>query len=365
VVKPPDDPAQQQRVADLRERLAHLVALRDAGRCASATAEFGSLIDAARALGYRPLLAEALNAAGMLVNTCGEPGQAIDRLREAFATATAAHHDQAAAEAAAVIPPLAANRLGRLDMAREWLQISRAAAERLGSDGSNLLEAWLLNAEALTEDAAHHTDRALDAARRALALKQRLLGPDHPDTLSAAQNIGVILQSARRYPEALEVDQSTRTQVERALGADHPLLAVIENNEGEILNALGRHTEARTVFQSAIAIWRRAGSDPVMLSYGLAGLGASLLGEGRPAEAVDPLEESLASAGDPAALPASVRAERRFALARALWSQPEVRPRALALARQARADFGGDAEAKSAAVVEVDAWIGSHQRVRL
>jgi hypothetical protein len=51
-----------------------------------------------------------------------------------------------------------------------------------------------------------------------------------------------------------------------------------------------------------------------------------------------------------------VLGETRFALARALWPDPGTRPRALALAREARADYVAlGTQPKS--VVAIDAWL--------
>ncbi len=127
VVKPPADPATRARVAELREELARVTALRDSGQCMAAESRGEPLITAARATKYRPLEAEVLGAMGLLGNFCGDPGVAIARLKEAYAAAVAGHHDVIAAEAAAAIPVLAVNRLGQVEMARDWVQIARAA----------------------------------------------------------------------------------------------------------------------------------------------------------------------------------------------------------------------------------------------
>jgi hypothetical protein len=53
----------------------------------------------------------------------------------------------------------------------------------------------------------------------------------------------------------------------------------------------------------------------------------------------------------------------RFTLARALWSSPTDRPRALALARRARNGFERFVD-RSAEVARVDAWLQERDGVR-
>jgi tetratricopeptide (TPR) repeat protein len=356
VVKPPDDPAVRKRVDELRGKVAHLVATRNAGRCREALALSGDLIAAVRATSYRPLLAETLNAAAVLGNDCGEPAQAVDRMKEAYVVASAGRDDQAAAEAAAMLPVFAVNRLGDVALARDWLRIAEGALERLGDNP--VIQSWLLQSEGSVRITEHDYQGAVDASRRALEIKQRLFGPDHPETILGLESLAATLQAAGRLEEARSTQRTIQAAMTRVLGAEHPAMARNLNNEGEVLAGLGRPAEAADMFERALAIWRRAGSERVYLSYGLSGLGQALLAEGRAAESVAPLEEALAIREQNPVPPVEI-AETRFALARALATEPAARPRALDLARRARADLG-DADPKIAA--EIDAWLSRPPR---
>src|SRR5262249_54054705 len=160
-------------------------------------------------------------------------------------------------------------------------------------------------------------------------------------SITGIANIGDAFAVSGRYDEALVSDIEARVTAERVLGPDHPLLANINSNECEALNHLGKFSEALEACRRALAIWRGTGSDAAIRSYGLTGLGLALLGEGRAAEAVAPLEEAVA-AREGGHLAPALQSESRFALARALWTRPAERPRALSLARQARADVASD-----------------------
>ena len=65
-----------------------------------------------------------------------------------------------------------------------------------------------------------------------------------------------------------------------------------------------------------------------------------------------PLEEALAIRIEKHAPPEQM-GETRFALARALWSRPAERTRALSLAVNARGDYGADKKT----VIEIDDWL--------
>jgi tetratricopeptide (TPR) repeat protein len=159
-------------------------------------------------------------------------------------------------------------------------------------------------------------------------------------------------EAAGRLDEALQTDIQARGHFERLLGRDHPRVALIWSNEGEVLNLLGRHAEAEAAYRHAIDLFRQSGADPTYLAWALTGVGRALLGRGRPVTAIPPLEEALAIRIERHAASPRV-GETRFALARALWSQPSERRRALALAAGARKDCSDDAKS----VAEIDAWL--------
>jgi tetratricopeptide (TPR) repeat protein len=336
VIKPPDDPATSARVGALRGDLARLSALRDAGHCADAKKMEGGLVAAARAAGYKPLLAETLLAAAMLGDACGDQATMFERFREAFAVAVEAHHDEVAASSAILFGGVLGDRARQLDLGRDWLRIGRALLARVGDRPQ--LEAWAFNSEAMNFAADGQGAAGVEAFRRAYELKARVLGKDAFDTIIGLINVGVGLQYAGRCDEAVATDTAGRDAMSRILGVDHPAVALASSNAGECLNTLGRYAEARVDFERALGIWRRAGSDVTFQSYALTGLGIALLGEGKPEQATEPLEEALRIRVDKQFDPERL-GETRFALARALWSAPATRARAGELARRALADY--------------------------
>jgi tetratricopeptide (TPR) repeat protein len=302
--------------------------------------------------GYLPLLAETLNAAGFLSDNCTDAAIGVARYKEAFVNAQASHHDEAAAEAAIVIASFEGDRLGKQGEAHEWLTVAEGLLKRW--QNHPLLDAWFLVGQGMSAYSEGRADAAIDAFRQATTIKERLLGVDNPDTLISANNLGNALALAGRSAEAAAHLSKVRQHVERVLGAEHTKVAFVSESEGEALNDNHQPAEAREAFERALRIWRKNGADRSFVAYGQTGLGVALLGLDRPEEAMPLLEEALRTRVEGHADRTSL-GETRFALARALWTRPEARKRALAVAREAREDALASAGRLKPAMI--DAWL--------
>jgi tetratricopeptide (TPR) repeat protein len=221
-----------------------------------------------------------------------------------------------------------------------------------------VLDTWRLSALAEIYDKEGKGDQALESFEQARKLMERTQGTDDPDYGILLNNIGVMLAGHRRFEKALAYYRQGESVWNRTLGREHTRVGLTLGNEAEALNALQRHDEARAVSERALAIWRRAGSSSFHVAWALTSLGEALLGLGRPREAAPRLEEAGTLFGDDHS---SYPQEARFALARALWTRPDQRARALTLAREARAGYQhlGSAATEVAAV---DDWLRGHDR---
>jgi tetratricopeptide (TPR) repeat protein len=353
VVTPPEDEETRRRVEQLRAEKARLVALRDSGNCGEAVRLADQLLPKVRALGYVPLVAEALEASTFQANVCLPPRVEIERHQEAYTAAIAARDDELAARAATLAGNLATlAEIGDYGAGKLWLAIARSTLSRIG--GNALLSAWTRSTEAGLCIHAEDWNCALAAYQQARLEKERLLGRNHPDVAMSDLNIGWVLQLAGHLDEAADSYALSREGFARVLGPDHPSVAHATLNQGDTLVAMKRYKEGHALLSQALDIFTRAGSDEWLLAFARTSLGSALLGEGRPREALPLLEAALAArlAKDTGA---EQLAETRFALARALWSRPEQRGRARTLAEAARADY---AHAKMPTkVAELEAWL--------
>jgi eukaryotic-like serine/threonine-protein kinase len=356
VVRPPEDPTTRARVEELRHQLAGVKALYDSGRYREGLKDAPRRLEEVRALGYQPLIAETLAAIGMMYSKSDDARAAEKALIDSYLAADASRDDEVRADDATNLVWVVGYQEGRYVDAQRWAKYADAILQRLG--GHDLLHAWLLNNLGGLYEIQGEWEASLGMQQQGLVLKEKALGPDHPDVGISEGNLSVVLTALGRNQEALEhVDRSIEI-LENGLGAGHPDLATQLNNRGEILNALGRSRDARASFEKARIIWERElGLNNRNLAYALTGIGVSYLSDGDAASAIVPLERAFkireAQETDP-----SRRAETRFALARALWESGRDRARAHTLALEARASYA-KAEIK-VKLAEVDSWLQVH-----
>ena len=126
-----------------------------------------------------------------------------------------------------------------------------------------------------------------------LAEREWVLGPDHPYTLTARNNLAGAYKSAGRFGEAIELYEQVLAEYERVLGADHPDM-LIRNNLAVAYLSVGRFGEAIELFEQVLAEYERVlGSDhpdTLTVRNNLAGAYDSA---GRLAEAIDAWKELL------------------------------------------------------------------------
>jgi len=356
-VPPPEDPRVRAEVHALRGELAHVKALGDSGQCAAALEATPALTAKAEKVGYQPLVGEVLSEVGVW-GACVGTEKLISDNRRAVLVGLASHDMEVAARGAILLGENLVGRTSEVGRAREWFDVAAAILQGMGSPHP-VLEAWRLQGLAMVQQKTGNPEAAFRSNQRALALLEQAYGLEHPDIAIGLINTGMVLAEGRRFEEALTYYKRGEDVASRVGGPDHILVGLSLLNGAESLNSLGRYDEARTASERELAIWRRAGSHRLYEAVALTSLGQALLGLGRPAEAVDRLEQARALlTGDPSPYPHEVR----FALARALWTWPNKRGRAVALAREAEAGYRhlGTTAAEAAAV---SAWLATH-RVR-
>jgi len=353
VVPVPANPETRQKVEALRQRIADLKALYISARYIDGAARLGNLVPQTRALGYEPLLAEALQIDGALAKWTRPHDEATRVLNEAMLHAEASRHDRVLAETAVDEAGLFAlnRRFKELD---EFVPRARATVARLGGDAR--LESWIDTAVADTYENRGRYAEALALDRRALNLKIQALGPDHWDVALSRGNVAVQLHRLGRDAEALVENEKAIDSLQRAFGSAHLDLALHLSSRGEIHLSLHQPVAAAADFTRALAIWQdELPSGHLYLSYALTGLGRARLATGAPAAAIAPLEQALAIR-EAANADAETRAETMFALAQALWRTERDRPRALRLAEKARDLLPADAAERRLIVAALVQW---------
>ncbi len=124
-----------------------------------------------------------------------------------------------------------------------------------GSDHPDTLTA--VNDLARAFEAAGRLDEAIALFERNLTDRRRLLGEDHPDTLTSINNLAYAYDSAVRPDEATPLLERNLTDRRRLLGEDHPDTLTSINNLARVYEATGRRDEAIALFEKNLTDRRR------------------------------------------------------------------------------------------------------------
>ena len=95
--------------------------------------------------------------------------------------------------------------------------------------------------------------RAIATGIRTLADCDRVLGADHPRTLTSQGNLAGAYESAGRLEEAIPLYEQTAADSERVLGADHPDTLTSRNNLANAYRAAARLDQAIPLFERTLA----------------------------------------------------------------------------------------------------------------
>jgi tetratricopeptide (TPR) repeat protein len=95
---------------------------------------------------------------------------------------------------------------------------------------------------------------ALEYQKRALEIREAVLGKNHPDTAGSYNNIGSVYHSLGEYPQALEYYNRALEIQESVLGENHPNTATSYNNIGLVYNSLGDYPHALEYYNRALEI---------------------------------------------------------------------------------------------------------------
>ncbi|WP_156095047.1 tetratricopeptide repeat protein, partial [Nocardia lijiangensis] len=82
-----------------------------------------------------------------------------------------------------------------------------------------------------------------------LADTERILGPDHPDTLTSRHYLALAYGSAGRVREEISLYERTLADSERILGPDHPDTRATRNNLVRAYESAGRVWEAIPLYE--------------------------------------------------------------------------------------------------------------------
>ncbi len=287
------DPQRDAQARALLHRLAWLapapVPLRLVGALAG-----GDPADPAAAAVADPVL-RRLREVGLAERSAD--GVAIHRLVAAFARECNPDDRAAtlAATAAAAVAVMDMREIERTPLAATpYRPHLLALCDHAGAlDARSAARLLMVTAELLYRQGDYAAARPL--YERALAIRERTLGPDHPDTAASLNNLAYLVQQQGDYAAARPLYERALAICERALGPDHPQTAASLNNLAYLVQQQGDYAAARPLHERALAIYERAlGPDHPDTATSLTNLAGLLQQQGNYAAARPLYERALA-----------------------------------------------------------------------
>ncbi len=225
------------------------------------------------------------------------------RLREDLLAAA-----RTALERSAASPDERADRLGQIESMLAETDFTSAGVRSIGRNvlapglaaidrdltGQPLVQAALWQTVAGVYQGLGLYEAALPPAERALETRRRLLGDDHPDTLTSLHDMAQMLWEQKRLSEAGLYVREALEKRRRVLGDDHPDTLDSLTEMGAVLWSLGKHSEAEPYWLQALEGRRRVlgDEDPITLNS-IGNMGLLRRFQGRLAEAEQYYRESL------------------------------------------------------------------------
>ncbi|MFE6783900.1 tetratricopeptide repeat protein [Streptomyces sp. NPDC057680] len=189
---------------------------------------------------------------------------------------------------------LEADRRGDLPTFILRRHLSEAEARVLGADHPDTLTSRHLLAGDLYRLGRLHD--SCDASREVAAARARVLGGDHPDTLESRHDYAVVLDVLEHQQEAVGLFREIARDRERVLGADHPSTLTTRGSLALALDDLGLHQEAVDLLRGVVADRERLlGTDHPATLFGRQKLAIPLGSLGEHQEAADLLRGVVAS----------------------------------------------------------------------
>ncbi|KAK7994247.1 kinesin light chain [Apiospora marii] len=148
---------------------------------------------------------------------------------------------------------LVLNRQGKYAEAEEMHRETLALRETvLGREHPDTLDS--MNALAIVLGNQGKYEEAAQQQGQALEGYKNILGEEHPRTLDSMNNLALVLDSQGKYVEAEEMHRETLALKQTVLGRGHPSTLDSMNNLALVLNRQGKYAEAEEMHRETLAL---------------------------------------------------------------------------------------------------------------
>ena len=238
----------------------------------------------ARALGFRPALAESLMNLGQMQTQLGAVKEGEASLEEAMLVAEASRHDRVVAQSRISLTTNLTLGQNRYVDAHRMAKMAQAAVDRLGGD--DRLQAEVLGREAVLAHFEGEKVRSSEIGLQALALAERAYGPDHLNVAEILNNLAINERGRGLMPEAEKLYERALDIWTRKLGAEHPRRGGVLTNLSMIHRAHKQIKRSEDELREALALYEKNfPPDHPEIAITLNALAQLMAGEERFAEA--------------------------------------------------------------------------------
>jgi tetratricopeptide (TPR) repeat protein len=191
---------------------------------------------------------------------------------------------------------VASLRAGYYAEAQKCLAPALQWREKLyASNPTHLDIAQSLNSLAVLYQAQGDYAQALPLLQRALAICEKVLGAEHPNTATSLHNLALLYKYQGDYAQALPLSQRALAIREKVSGAEHPDTATSLNNIALLYQDQGDYAQALPLLQRALAIHEKiSGAEHPDTARSLHNLASLHTGQGDYAQALPLSQRALA-----------------------------------------------------------------------
>jgi serine/threonine-protein kinase len=290
-VPPPEDPAVRAAVEALLEQVDRVEAHLAAGKYKEGLAEAEPLLRQVEPVGHAPLHAQVLFQLARLRDHAGDPKSAEELSRQTLATAARGKD-----------LPLMSRALSHLIVTvgvhqtrpQEVAPLEPAVEAIARSTGDELTQAFALHSLGYVLQKQGRYQEAREKLTQALELRQKLLGPEHPESATTLQLLGHVNWWLGNYEQALVESERALAVKTKALGPEHPETIAALNTTAAVLRDVGQYEEARKRLERVLALREKIlGPDHPFVSNSLGNLSIALIDMGQYEEARQMAERAL------------------------------------------------------------------------
>lgn len=261
------DASHRRALREIEAALAEAWGRFELGDAAGARSVAERAVALARDEGAGSLTARARSLLGWIEAHLGEGEAAQRELVGAYFDAAAARAWVEAGKAATDMAFVVGERGQRRDDGLDWARHARVAFDLAGIPEEDLRRAYLQNVVGMIEAGRGRISAGRAALEDAADRYAAIVGPDHPSTMLAIENLGTVEARAGDYGAARRHLERVLEVWRRVYGDRHPKVADVLGNLAVVLRRSGDHEGALRAHDEAIAIYEGLPSpDPVVLA---------------------------------------------------------------------------------------------------